>query len=83
LFLREKGGSSISGCKIIKEASTLHMETQIESNDCESACRSKERIRERSTKKLQGSRKIFFTRKERFCWGISNFAGYRSENNFI
>jgi len=22
-------------------------------------------------------------RKKRFCWGIKNFAGYRSENNFI
>jgi len=23
------------------------------------------------------------SRKKRFCWGISNFAGYRSENNFV
>jgi len=23
------------------------------------------------------------TRKERFCWGIQNFTGYRSENNFV
>jgi len=24
-----------------------------------------------------------YTRKERFCRGIWNFAGYRSENNFV
>jgi len=25
----------------------------------------------------------FITRKKWFCWGIWNFAGYRSENNFV
>jgi len=23
------------------------------------------------------------TRKQRFCWGIQNSAGYRFENNFV
>jgi len=29
------------------------------------------------------SSSLLDTRKERFCWGIYNFAGYRSENNLV
>jgi len=33
--------------------------------------------------KEKNKEKYLSTRKERFCWGIKNFAEYRSENNFV